>query len=306
MIELPRRLRIEDLERLEARSSIGWTTARGGRWAQARLPLLPLGEITSEVAPAVETVVVIGGGTLIDSAKVRARALPNVRRLYAVPTIWGSGAEVSRIAVYSVDGARHIDIDDVLVPDGVVYVYDFAATIPPERALDACGDSWAHALEGFASPLATPELRSDLAAVIREMAGMELGTDPHWFDVSAVACAGQSHSSVGLVHGLAHVLEGALDDPAFHHARLCRVMLAPVLMLNRRAQKWRDLFEQHAIDLDMVEKIAEQLFDATEFSRLAAVLTDNWPAVLRDPSTRTNAVLVRKADLDVLTDRVSA
>jgi alcohol dehydrogenase class IV len=257
-----------------------------------------MADIDAPLHEDVVTVVVIGGGALIDSAKVRVRQLPRAITLVAVPTIWGSGAEVSQIAVYRVDGQRRIDIDESLVPDAVVYHDEFAMTVPFERALDACGDAWAHAIEGFASPLAGADLRTDLSRVIREMSDTDLAPDPHWFELSAMACAGQARSSVGLVHGLAHVLEDELDSARWHHAKLCRLALAPVLALNRRAAKWPELFDQYELDLDRIEAIARELSNPAEYAEIAPTIEAVWNAVLRDPSTRTNPVLVRKADLD--------
>ena len=46
-----------------------------------------------------DTLIVIGGGTLMDEAKIwRAHNAPGIR-LIVIPSLWGSGAEVSPVAV---------------------------------------------------------------------------------------------------------------------------------------------------------------------------------------------------------------
>jgi alcohol dehydrogenase class IV len=238
---------------------------------------------------------------LIDSAKIKVRDSSRPVRLVAVPTIWGSGADASPIAVWRDGATRHIEIDDELVPDAAVFVDEFAYTVPVERARDACGDVWAHAIEGFASPLANDELRTELAELINRLLATPTTPDPRWFELSARACAGQAQSGVGLVHGLAHTIEDALvGECNLGHARLCRLMLAPVLDINRRATKWTALFERYGIELDRIQAVADDLFDRESYAKLLPLLEARWPATLRDPCTRTNAVLVRKTDLATL------
>ena len=179
-----------------------WTTASVARIVRDTLALDD--EVPLEEA---ETLVVAGGGTLIDAAKLRAREQTRPVRLIAIPSIWGSGAEASPIAVGLEGGRKVVHVDPRLLPDVRVVWPELGASVPRERARVACGDAWAHALEGFLSPLASDELRRELAAVITTMLELPIAFDPRWFEASAIACAGQARSSVGLVHGIAHVLE---------------------------------------------------------------------------------------------------
>ena len=70
-----------------------------------------------------------------------------------------------------------------------------------------------------------------MAALMKRMAHVPLAYDPQWFALSVEACLGQARSSVGLVHGFAHVLEARLG-PDWSHARLCSVFLLPVIRFN--------------------------------------------------------------------------
>jgi len=187
------------------------------------------------------------------------------------------------------DGIR---IDDALLPDVRVLWPELGESVPPQRAREACGDTWAHAVEGFLSPLATDELRDELGSIIDKLIVLPIGYDPRWFDVSARACAAQARSSVGLVHGIAHVLE----TPQWNHARLCATWLLPVLRFNAaHSDRMRTLLGDET--LERIEEKATQLFEADAFEETRRALIEQWPQVLRNPSTRTNVVLVRPAHL---------
>ena len=170
------------------------------------LPFNPIHNL-DDLPNDLETLIVIGGGTLIDEAKVwRVRNSPK-STLVAIPSLWGSGAEISPVAVLNRKGKKEIHIADELIPDIRCLWPELAASIPENLARHGCGDAWSHALEGFLSPLANHDVQSDLANVIQDMIVVPLGNDSRWFELSARACFGQSQASVGLVHGIAHTLE---------------------------------------------------------------------------------------------------
>jgi len=241
--------------------------------------------------------VVVGGGTLIDQAKaVRERRAG--LKLVAIPSIWGSGAEASPVIVLSQGGRKEIRINSSARPDAVVSWPELARDVPDERLRAGCGDCAAHALEGFLSPLATPELREALAEVIRRACALPLGFNPEWFELSALACAGQAQSGVGLVHGIAHVLEGPLraqqPERNWHHARLCATFLEPVMRLNQAGSgKWNQLLAAHRLPEAEIWKLLRDLFEPESFRAALPVLRQEWRNVLRDACSRTNSVLVR-------------
>lgn len=192
------------------------------------------------------SLIVVGGGTLIDAAKLwRVQHRPDAL-LVAIPSIWGSGAEVTPIAVVTSDTGKKITLDNRLTPDVRVVIPELAESLTPEQMKHGCGDSWAHAIEGFCSPLADATLRDELTGVIRQMLALESNKDSRWFHLSALSARGQSRSSAGLIHGMAHVLEPPLrarhwDEP-FGHARLCSILAWPVTAFNgRHSDKWDSL-----------------------------------------------------------------
>lgn len=248
------------------------------------------------------TLLVVGGGSRMDRAKRwRTQQSPSTR-LIVIPSLWGSGAEVSPIVALTEGETKTILMGLEFLPDYRSVWPELAAKLPPETARYACGDSWSHALEGFLSPLANDAVRDELAAVIRELTALPLGNDPRWFEPSARACAGQAKASVGLVHGIAHTLEGRLVAQGLKgwgHARLCSAYLYPVMAYNVSCNpKWPEQAAKHHLDTAAIDAVLKQLFDAAAYRQLLPVLEAAWPQVIRDVSSRTNSALVRPASLD--------
>jgi alcohol dehydrogenase class IV len=182
-----------------------------------------------------------------------------------------------------------------LLPDAIVSHPDFAETLPDERVKHACGDAWSHALEGFLSPLGSDESRDDLAAVLTRMLRLPLGYSTDWFELSALACAGQAMTSVGLVHGIAHVLEPVM---AWGHARLCSLFLLPVMRFNQiHSVKW-PLLAAHGLPDDSLFSVLLGLFSQDDYAAALPALQANWGQVLRNPCSRTNSALVRPSDIE--------
>src|SRR5688572_18872512 len=105
--------------------------ARPEVWTLAQLRDAPLGRSAAWITPAaramvardlpalspsaggvddLDTLIVVGGGALMDRAKLVRRSF----RLIVVPSIWGSGAEVSPVAVGE---DKHATVDPQLLPD---------------------------------------------------------------------------------------------------------------------------------------------------------------------------------------------
>lgn len=272
--------------------------------------------VTKAEAPALaagaRSLVVVGGGTRIDAAKAwRAHQAPEVA-LIAVATRFGSGAEANGIAVLDSQGVKTIHVGPEYAPDARAYLPETLQTLTPEEVLWSCGDALTHAVEGLLSPLATEALRADLADVITKMLTLGAVADPAWFELSARASFGQSQASVGAVHGLAHVLEGACfqakqgrNYPG--HTRLCAAFLAPVLRYNLAASsKAAERLAAQGLDAARLLEFADHLSGPALDARIdwETVITDNWKAILRDPCTRTNVALVRPAALPALLEHL--
>lgn len=284
---------LDDVAALPPEETILWVTPSVAGRASERLPLASWS--LGEPLPAnARTLVVAGGGTMLDEAKRFVHDDAPQLRLVAIPTLWGSGAEACPVVVLNRGNGKEIRIGDDYLPAARAIWSELASTVPPELARAACGDAWAHALEGFLSPLATDELRDEIAGIIRGMLETGTGNDPRWFELSARAGAAQARSSVGLVHGIAHTLEPA---SGFGHARLCATYLRPVFAFDRRFEKVDALLTKHGLDPEAVSAATGALFDVNDYRKTLPALETLWPNVLRDRNTRTNATLVRASDL---------
>ncbi len=280
--------------------------ALGPEWPTATW-LTPDGRDAGAAASA-STVIAVGGGALLDHVKLtwRARA-PAATTLVAVPTVWGSGAEASPVAVWTADGRKQFRLDPELRPHAIGFDPRFAATVSRDRARAACGDVWAHAIEGFLSPLASDALRARLAALIGRLLELPVAADGRWFEPGAEAAALQARSSVGLVHGLAHVLEPVLAPGVLGHARLCALLLAPVLRWNAATSTtWAELSARFGVDRTGVEATVATLGEVEARRALIPAVEASWRQVLRDPCTRTNSALVRPNSLAGLVAELEA
>lgn len=249
-----------------------------------------------------ETLIVAGGGTLIDRAKVFRRNQWPALRLIAIPTVWGSGAEVSPVAV--ITGAKKdIHFSDELIPDNYVVWPELAKSVPVNLLRYACGDAWSHALEAFCSPLASEAIRKQAAELMNEIAGYPLAFDERWLDASAAACLLQARSSVGLIHGFAHVLEPLLresmPESAWGHAKLCSVFLLPVLNFNvSRSPKVQGLAQTFGLKLEAVQRVGSLLFEEAAYCEALKTASQHWETIARDRCSRTNCILVRRDSLE--------
>jgi len=257
----------------------------------------PVVASTMNVKPATKDVVVIGGGTLIDEVKVwRWKRRPDVK-LYAAASIWGSGAEASKIAVLNRE-TKEIYVDDKLRPDVRINWPELGETVSAELARDACGDAMSHAFEALVSPVASDAIRAEAAKTLNRMLTLPLAYNTEWFELSAKACELQASSSVGVVHGIAHVLEmGALTTgtvtPGLTHAHLCSTYLLPVLDYdNSKSEKVKQILEKQGVaDFELRARFT-QLHDAAFYQTLLPKLEKSWTAVVKDRCTRTNPALV--------------
>jgi alcohol dehydrogenase class IV len=255
-----------------------------------------------------ECLIVIGGGTLMDKAKVWRAEHAAKMKLVVVPSIWGSGAEVSPITVINHEDKKEICVDQRFLPDARVIWSDLSESIPESIVQSACGDCWAHALEGFLSPLANDLLRKDIAKLIEDLLAAPIANDPGWFELSVRACSGQAMSSVGLIHGIAHKLETLLSQVApelqWGHAKLCSLFLWPVMRFNKQASdNFEKLTAQYGLDSEQIMDVIQGFYCDVDFETVKPFLVKHWMDVLRDPCSRTNSALVRPGSLDFFAEK---
>lgn len=204
--------------------------------------------------------VALGGGSPIDLAKGVAllathdgaleqyamihgglnRITSKVAPVIAIPTTAGTGAEVGRAALITLDDGRKVGIiSPHLIPKRAICDPELTLGLPPKLTAATGLDALSHCIETFSSPRENPvadaialdgagriwrniakafEHGSDLAARGEMMMGALMG--------------GLSfQKGLGAVHSLSHAL-GGLKDPVLHHGTLNAILMPIVVRFN--------------------------------------------------------------------------
>lgn len=102
-----------------------------------------------------EELITEGGGSLIDIGKYVAKNL----RIYhtAIPTTAGTGAEVTKYCVLTVDGKKKTFVDDAYIPNSYILDPKRIIGLPYAQTLSSGLDALCQGLESFWSVRATPK-----------------------------------------------------------------------------------------------------------------------------------------------------
>ena len=219
-------------------------------------------------AAGADSVVAIGGGSVLDLAKAVAvllgngtdpldhlevvgRGLPIERPAVpyvAVPTTAGTGAEATANAVLGApEHGRKASIRSPHMLAAVALV-DPLLTLPCPPAVTASSglDALTQCLEPFVSPKANPATDAVAADGLRRGARSLRRAYEHGDDRAAredmALCSlfggiALANAKLGAVHGVAGVVGGMVDAP---HGAVCAALLAPVVAANVRALRERD------------------------------------------------------------------
>jgi len=234
------------------------------------------GEPTTDVAQAAvisarraqsQTVIAIGGGSVIDVGKVVAAMLTNEGELLdylevvgagkplrekpvpyvAVPTTAGTGAEVTRNAVLRVPEHR-VKVSmrsPLLLPQLAMIDPLLTHSMPPELTASTGLDALTQLIEPFVSNKANP-LTDGVCREGLDRAGRSLrrafrdGSDAQAREDMAIASLfsglALANAALGAVHGFAGPLGGMTDAP---HGAICGKLLPHVIETNVRALQAR-------------------------------------------------------------------
>jgi alcohol dehydrogenase class IV len=197
-------------------------------------------ELCREQAADCDGIVALGGGSVIDAAKVAAVLATNGGRardyfgfdrvprrglpLVAVPTTPGSGAEVSSHAVILREEPRRKEAVAGLhlLPSAALIDPRLASTLPPRQALWSALDSLVHALEAFVARRATPLTDAFARLAVPEIAAalprvLAAGADDEAREALARGCLyasfAMANASAGAIHALGYPLSGRYGIP---------------------------------------------------------------------------------------------
>ncbi len=205
----------------------------------------------------VNTVIAVGGGSVIDAAKATAMLIPKegncadyfhgIRKVdskglffAALPTTSGTGAEVTVNSVLTEPKTKIKKSirSPFMVPDLAIVDPLLTVSAPPELTAASGLDAFTQAVESFTSAdanTATKALAIQAVSVIcnaieksyRDGNDMEARTE--MAKGSLLSAMAFSQSGLGAVHGIAHPAGALLGIP---HGVICAILLVPVLEWN--------------------------------------------------------------------------
>ncbi len=183
-----------------------------------------------------DTVVALGGGSTMDTAKAMVYFSGIRPRLVAIPTTSGSGSEVTDFAILTHKGVKHPLVDEGLKPDIAILDSDLVVSLPPKLVADGGFDLISHAMEAYVAAgsskisdlMASDALRTAFCNLQRSFEG-DVSVRGEIHVAATMAGIAFSQAGLGLCHAIAHSLGGEFHTP---HGRLNAILLPAVIDCN--------------------------------------------------------------------------
>ncbi|TKT74761.1 iron-containing alcohol dehydrogenase [Aquamicrobium sp. LC103] len=291
---------------------------------------------------ACDGVVAFGGGSPIDLAKGVAllathpgdlenyaailggipRITPAVAPLVAIPTTAGTGSEVGRAALITLDDERKLGfISPHLIPRRAICDPELTLGLPAPLTAATALDALSHCIETYLSPRFNPPAEAiaidgfariwkALPAAIAD--GSDLAARSELM-MGALQGGLTFQKGLGAVHALSHAL-GGLKSLKLHHGMLNAILMPPVLRCNRDAAREKVERLGDAIGLSPSESLADRLDALNRQLGIPEKLSDlgvtpgvvEWVCerALADHSHQTNPRKLNKEDYAALLAQV--
>ena len=287
-----------------------------------------------------DTIIAVGGGSVIDGAKLcrlflecpyyipgETRLSGNVfkTKYIVVPTTIGSGAEVSSAAVY-VDHHEHnkgmVVMHDIQ-PEVIVYDKRYVEHTPKRLLVASALDAMAHLLEGGVSVINNSfmDVMAETGLSILHAELEKLLAEDISIDFERLMYAGylgglvQNHCIVGAAHGVAH----QLTDYGFSHGEAIALLLSGVIALNAEDGNVAAKYERIACragfsDYKQLQSFIENLLNISDIvenrMKLKQILadlikqTDICERIRNDQGGKGNPVPITDEYLEKLVGRI--
>ncbi|MBX9463042.1 MAG: iron-containing alcohol dehydrogenase [Aquamicrobium sp.] len=279
-------------------------------------------------------VVAFGGGSPIDLAKGVAllathegdleryaailggipRITSAVAPLIAIPTTAGTGSEVGRAALITLEDERKLGfISPYLIPRRAICDPQLTLGLPSQLTAATGLDALSHCIETFLSPRFNPPAEAIAldgfariwTALPRAFAdGSDLAARSELM-IGALQGGLTFQKGLGAVHALSHAL-GGLKALKLHHGTLNAILMPPVLRWNAQAAGDKIARLEKAIDLPASTSLADALDELNRRLGTPAGLSDlgvtrvvfDWTCerALADHSHQTNPRTLTAAD----------
>jgi len=207
-----------------------------------------------------DAIIAFGGGSPIDCAKIISlgvthegeleqyaflngglpKITANKPRLIAIPTTAGTGSEVGRAALVTLNNGRKMAfLSPNLVPTAVVCDPTLTLGTPPKLTAGVGLDAISHCIETFCSPKFNPIAEAialdglkracnNIAIAVNDGSNIEARSEMMMAALQGGMCF---QKGLGIIHSLSHPL-GALTDLRLHHGTLNGVFLPLALRFN--------------------------------------------------------------------------
>lgn len=188
-----------------------------------------------------DCVIVIGGGSAIDTAKAVLYYGKNKDvKFIAIPTTSGTGSEVTSFSVItdSSKGVKYPLVSDEMLPEVAILDTQFVKSVPPAIVADTGMDVLVHAIEAYVST-ASNEFSDAFAEKTIKLVWDNLYksySEPENFEAkdkmhkaSLMAGLAFNSASLGLNHAMAHNMGAKLKIP---HGRVNAILLPRVIEFN--------------------------------------------------------------------------
>lgn len=298
------------------------------------------GEPTSQVveeaakqllAAKCDSVLALGGGSVLDAAKATAMLAANVdlavtgladksvklkKRLplIAIPTTAGTGSEATNIAVItdSASGVKQVLVNPQLIPDLAIIDACLTLAVPSEITAITGIDALTHAIETYVACNASPLTRGFAHRAITLIGealplavgqGNDIPARESMMLASYMAGMAFSNGGLGLCHAMAHQIGGKYHIP---HG-LCNALILPAVMrFNQLVCKKEYAEIGHAltckqIEADQTIEAVQQLIDdvgltkkLSEFAGFQEDIPELAEAAMHDITLTTNPRTVTK------------
>lgn len=191
-----------------------------------------------------DTVIAIGGGAAIDTAKavlyfsMQRGGAKRRPQFVAIPSTTGTGSEVTDFSVITVNGAKKVLIDDALAPNLAVLNADYLKSLPQPVIADSGMDALSHGIEAYVSCGAsdyTDALAEKAVALVFKWLPV-FYADPsntqarkHMQNASCMAGMAFTNSNLGINHSLSHAVGARFHIP---HGRAIALLMEQVIAYN--------------------------------------------------------------------------
>ncbi len=230
-----------------------------------------------------EIIVAIGGGSVIDTAKlawvfyensgikwrdVYARKIPQLRKkaiFVAIETTSGSGSGISAAAVVTdKNGVKHGIVNENLIPDISVYDPNFVMSMPKKTAIYSGMDALTHAIESYVSKIDnvaadTLSLKA-VELIFKNLQNSVMGDENSRAQVhygNMLAAMGFANSRLGLCHAASHKIGGRYK---IEHGKINAILLPYFIIVTKKyTRKYEDIERMLRI-----ESLEDEIFELNE------------------------------------------